>query len=88
LNEPIRALGYVPRQDGEKEGMVTKYTIYQSQDGKKWQLIKEGEFSNIKSNPTEQIITFDTLQPGSYLKFEPKETINRAFTVAEFNLYL
>ncbi|TDQ75190.1 alpha-L-fucosidase [Sphingobacterium yanglingense] len=88
LNETIRALGYVPRQDGEKEGMVTKYTIYQSQDGKKWQLIKEGEFSNIKSNPTEQIITFDTLQPGSYLKFVPKETINRTFTVAEFNLYL
>ena len=88
LNETIRALGYVPRQDGEKEGMVTKYTIYQSQDGKKWQLIKEGEFSNIKSNPTEQIITFDTLQPASYLKFVPKETINRTFTVAEFNLYL
>lgn len=88
LNEPIRALGYVPRQDGEKEGMVTKYTIYQSQEGKKWQLIKEGEFSNIKSNPTEQIITFDTLQPVSYLKFVPKETINRTFTVAEFNLYL
>ncbi len=87
LKEPIRALGYVPRQDGTKEGMVTKYNVYHSQDGKKWQLLKSGEFSNIKSNPTEQIITFDTLQPSSYLKFVPKETINRTFTVAEFNLY-
>lgn len=87
LKEPIRALGYVPRQDGAKEGMVTKYTVYHSQDGKKWQLLKSGEFSNIKSNPTEQIITFDALQRSSYLKFVPKETITETFTVAEFNLY-
>ncbi|WP_164111323.1 MULTISPECIES: alpha-L-fucosidase [Sphingobacterium] len=87
LKEPIRALGYMPRQDGVKEGMVTKYKVYHSQDGKKWQLLKTGEFSNIKANPTEQIITFDTLLSSPYLKFVPNETIAESFAVAEFNLY-
>lgn len=87
LQEPIRALGYMPRQDGVKEGMVTKYTVYHSQDGKKWHLLKTGEFSNIKANPTEQIITFDTLLSSPYLKFVPNETVAEAFAVAEFNLY-
>lgn len=87
LKESIRALGYVPRQDGAKEGMVTNYTLYHSQDGKKWQLLKTGEFSNIKANPTEQIIMFDTLLSSRYLKFVPKETVAGTFTVAEFNLY-
>lgn len=87
LKESVSALGYVPRQDGKKEGMVTKYMVYHSADAKNWKLLKNGEFSNIQANPTEQIIRFDGEIKSKYLKFVARETIGDAFSVAEFNLY-
>lgn len=87
LEEAAQALGYLPRQDGGKEGLVLKYVVYGSEDNKSWQLIKEGEFSNIQANPNEQIINFDRPVRTKYLKFVPTETVGSKSTVAEFNLY-
>lgn len=87
LKEPISALGYLPRQDDRKEGIVTKYAIYHGSNGKDWKLLKKGEFSNVQANPTEQIIRFDGELKSKYLKFVPTETLRGGFSVAEFNLY-
>src|SRR5690606_15051510 len=40
LNEPISSLGYLPRQDGKKEGMVMRYEILESNDAKNWTKVK------------------------------------------------
>lgn len=87
LGQPVNALGYVPRQDGKQEGVIYKYAIYVSGDNKSWQKIREGEFSNIRANPTEQIISFDKPIQAKYLKFVPLETIGTKSTVAEINVY-
>lgn len=86
LNEPILAFGYLPRQDGVKEGIVRQYELLQSNDGKKWSTIQEGEFSNILANPIEQIIEFELPISSKYLKFIAKD-MSGGFTYNTFNVY-
>ncbi|WP_159636711.1 alpha-L-fucosidase [Sphingobacterium composti Ten et al. 2007 non Yoo et al. 2007] len=85
LNEPISAFGYLPRQDGVKDGFVLKYEIQASEDQINWTTIKEGEFSNILSNPIEQIVEFDKQVSSKYLKFVAKDMTG--FTFGELNIY-
>lgn len=87
INSPIRALSYLPRQDGSKEGMVTKYNVYMSTDNKVWEPIREGEFSNIQANPIAQYIYFGAPLQTRYIKFVAKDVIGESFTVAELTLY-
>lgn len=87
LDEAVRALGCLPRQDGKKEGIVLKYALYRSDDNKSWKMVCKGEFSNIQANPTEQLIHFDVPLRAKYLKFVPTETVGSISTIAEFNLY-
>jgi len=91
LNEPISALGYLPRQDEQKEGMALKYAIYTGVNTGNghidWTESRTGEFSNIQANPTEQIISFDKKVSAKYIRFVPTEVVGKGFTVAEFNCY-
>lgn len=87
LNTAVSSIGYLPRQDGQKEGMVTKFVVYVSSDNKQWRPLRQGELSNIQANPIEQFVSFGAPIQEGYIKFVPKETIGTSFTVAEFNLY-
>ncbi len=89
-NYVIQGLQYLPRQDKNNQGTPTHYRVEISVDGKKWVLAKEGEFSNIKSNPIAQEIVFDKSLEAHYIRFIPLNylTGNRQFSVAEFELYL
>lgn len=87
LDEPIKALGYVPRQDGQTEGLVLKYAIYASENKNAWKKIREGEFSNIRANPTEQIIDLSQAGQAKHIKFVPIEAVGATSTIAEFNIY-
>lgn len=88
LKEAINGFGYLPRQDGKTIGTATKYKIYSSQNKQQWELLKEGEFSNIKANPILQQIIFDDVVKVKYIKFVPTETLTKnVFTVASFELY-
>lgn len=87
LNKAISAFGYLPRQDGKKEGMITKYTLLISENGKTWKPYREGEFSNIQSNPIEQVIYFGEPLTTKFIKLVAKETVNDIVTVSEINLY-
>jgi alpha-L-fucosidase len=42
-------------------GIITNYEFSVSLDGKKWKLVSDGEFSNIKNNPLWQTKTFDAI---------------------------
>lgn len=74
---PARIVGfnYVPVKD---KGLVDKYKVYTSEDGKTWQLRKEGEFSNIKANPIEQRIDLDKPVNARYFRFEPVHVLPAA----------
>lgn len=85
LNEPISSLGYLPRQDGKKEGMVMRYEILESNDAKNWTKVKTGEFANVLSNPIEQMVDFEKKITSKYIKFVAKD--QKGFSFKEINTY-
>jgi len=86
LQGQISSLGYMPRQDGKKEGIVQRYEIYESQDAKNWVKIRTGEFSNVLSNPIEQVVVFDKPMSSKYLKFVATN-MSSGFTYRNFSFY-
>lgn len=65
----IRAFTYLPRQDKRTDGIADQYVFYISEDGVNWQKVAEGEFSNIKSNPLEQVVPLGQAVRARYFKF-------------------
>ncbi len=59
-------------------GIITDYQFFISADNKKWKLVSEGEFSNIKNNPLWQNKMFEN-QGARYIKFRAlKNTENNS----------
>lgn len=53
---PVTAFSYIPRQDNCTHGMTDRYIFEVSPDNKHWDKVAEGEFSNLRANPIEQIV--------------------------------
>lgn len=68
LDGSVTKMVYEPRQDGRKEGIVIKYAIYSSDDGKTWSSVTRGEFSNILANPVQQIVEFGKTIDAKFIK--------------------
>ena len=69
------------------EGTILKYQVETSDDNKNWKFVKSGEFSNIKSNPIEQFIEFDSPLNSKFFKLVAIETIGEGVSAAEIKLY-
>lgn len=54
----IAGFKYLPDQNKWSSGIITNYQLSVSQDQINWQLVSEGEFSNIRNNPVWQTKTF------------------------------
>jgi len=75
-NKHINAFGYLPRQDGEKEGVIFEYEFYVSKDGKQWNTpVAVGSFQNIENNPIRQVVPFKEAKEARYIKFISKSTV-------------
>lgn len=69
-----------------REGLVLDYGLYGSADGKKWEMIAEGEFSNIENNPIRQTVEF-TKRKVRYINFVPKRLCEgEKAAIADFKL--
>lgn len=66
--ENLTGFKYLPDQNWWANGIISKYKFYVSQDNKEWQLVDEGEFSNIKNNPLWQIKSFKSVKTR-FIKF-------------------
>ncbi|GAA0535741.1 hypothetical protein GCM10009415_16820 [Chitinophaga japonensis] len=53
---------YFPDQGIGGPGIITRYQFYVSGDNEEWALVDQGEFSNIKNNPLEQIKKFEAVK--------------------------
>lgn len=65
----IAAFTYLPRQDGTAHGMTDRYRFELSRNGKRWVSIADGEFSNIRANPIEQVVPLKTPVSARYFRF-------------------
>ncbi|MDE3250614.1 MAG: alpha-L-fucosidase [Bacteroidota bacterium] len=58
----VRGFKYLPDQHWWGSGIITHYSFFISPDGRQWEKVDEGEFSNIKNNPVLQTKTFPAKQ--------------------------
>lgn len=85
--QPVKAFTYLPRNDKRPDGLVDSYAYSISDDGVNWQQVVEGEFSNIKSNPIEQVIMLDHVYKARYFKFTAKHVVSgNGVAVAELGI--
>ncbi|WP_294296536.1 discoidin domain-containing protein [uncultured Chryseobacterium sp.] len=85
--QSINGITYLPRQDGNSDGMVSHYRIEVSNDGSHWLTASEGEFSNIKANPVEQQVSFKKPVSGRYLRFNAIRVVSgNGCTAAEIGV--
>lgn len=77
----IKGFSYVPEQVGNNPDLISNYEFYTSLDNIRWIKRSEGEFSNIKNNPIEQIKIFSAVK-ARYLKFVAKSGIGKGQTVS------
>lgn len=47
----VKGFQYLPNTEIGSDGLIFEYKFEVSEDGKEWQVVKEGEFSNIQNNP-------------------------------------
>ncbi len=72
----IAGFCYAPAIEGG-EGTIFIYNAYVSEEGKWWkQCVIEGEFSNIKNNPTPYYVNFGQTYHARYLRIEPLREID------------
>lgn len=64
----IKGLSYLPDQSRYAAGIISAYKVYVSQDGQNWgEAVAEGEFSNIRNHPVEQLLSFPG-RTGRFIK--------------------
>ncbi|MBS1661855.1 MAG: alpha-L-fucosidase [Bacteroidetes bacterium] len=73
--QTVKAFTYLPRQDKRTEGIADQYVFYISDDGVSWKVAAEGEFSNIKSNPLEQVVALSRPVNTRYFKFSIQHVV-------------
>ncbi|MBZ4042280.1 alpha-L-fucosidase [Flavobacterium hibisci] len=84
----INGFTYIPQQVGNNLNLISKYEFYTSLDNIKWTMQSQGEFSNIKNNPIEQVQTFNQSK-ARYLRFVAKSNDGRkgqVFSIGEINV--
>ena len=80
----IESFGYLPRQDGQRSGVVQQYEFYVSQDGLEWNApVSSGFFDNIGNNPVRQVKYFQNgPHKARYVKLVAKSTLEKDSTVS------
>ena len=85
--QPVTAVSYLPRQDKKIAGIADEYIIYTSDNGIDWTEAASGEFSNIKSNPIEQVVHLKQPVNTRYIRFRAVHVINgNGVTAAEIGV--
>ncbi len=69
----VKGFTYLPQQNRWPEGVIANYEFWLSENGENWRKVSQGEFSNIKNNPIEQRINFNTTE-ARYFKFIGKRS--------------
>ncbi|MEQ9377986.1 MAG: alpha-L-fucosidase [Imperialibacter sp.] len=74
--QELTGFRYLPDQHWWAEGsIITQYQFFVSQDNKQWNLVSEGEFSNIQNNPFWQAKSFAP-QKARYIKLRALHNVN------------
>lgn len=73
--QDIKGMSYLPRQGGGKNGMIAKYSVSVSTDGKNWTQTAEGSFPDTAEI---QRVLFEKPVQARYLQFKALSSLNGA----------
>lgn len=79
----------MPRHDGCRVGLVDRYEIYISSDGKTWgEPTAKGEFQNVENSPVLQTVRFAEKKQARYVKFVAVHAVegNTCVAICEFGV--
>jgi len=77
----ISGFTFTPKQIGSNSNLISNYEFYTSEDNITWTKQSEGEFSNIKHNPIEQIKTFAAVK-ARFLRFVATAAVGNGQSVS------
>ncbi|MNY48454.1 F5/8 type C domain protein [compost metagenome] len=83
----IKGFTYTPQQVGNNLNLISNYEFYTSEDNITWTKQSEGEFSNIKHNPIEQLKSFTAVK-ARFLRFVATAAVGKgqAVSIAEIGV--
>ena len=82
----LKGFTYLPMQARYPSGYIADYALEVSGDGKSWKRVTQGEFSNIKNSPIEQIIKIDATK-ARFVRLKALRTVDgNAATFGEFGV--
>lgn len=86
----VRGIMYVPRTDGRPHGLIDKYAVFASRDGKEWgEPIATGEFANIIANPVTQEVRIEAGPTARFIRLRALHTADgQPPTAAEIGIPL
>ena len=87
-NFKLKGVKYLPGQGRWDPGIISKYELFVSNNGKDWGApVSKGEFSNIKNSPVWQEKTFRVIS-GRYVRFKALSTVDKddKVGIAEFDV--
>ena len=83
----LAAVTVLPRQDGTAHAVVDQYRLEWSPDGIHWSDPLTGEFSNIRANPIEQMISLPAGAKARQIRFTALRVLERNnVTIAEIGV--
>lgn len=80
-SQKIKGFTYTPQQVGNNLNLISNYEFYTSSDTVNWTKQSEGEFSNIKHNPIEQVKVFAGVE-ARYLRFVATAAVSKEQTIS------
>lgn len=85
--QEVAAFSYLPRQDRTTQAMTDQYKLELSTNGRNWNTVAEGEFSNLRANPIELKVHFKPAD-ARFFRFTARRALDgKGVTVAELNLF-
>ncbi|MCR4032049.1 MULTISPECIES: alpha-L-fucosidase [Flavobacterium] len=77
----IAGFTFTPKQIGSNSNLISNYEFYTSEDNVTWTKQSEGEFSNIKHNPIEQMKSFTAVK-ARFLRFVATAAVGNGQSVS------
>lgn len=71
----VGSVEVAPRKDAKFQGMVNRFRLEASDNGKDWRTVCETELGNLRANPIEQRISLDSPVTARCFRFTPTGTL-------------
>ena len=85
VHNAVTEIAYVPRNTPDHHGLWLNYSIYISEDGENFTIVKENE--DFPENLDKKLINFGAGVKARYFRFEINESVDNRLSSAELSFY-